>query len=166
MLRFSPKIAFVFASVVLVGHVAFHYPDLPQTLAVHFDARGRPNGFASREAFLLMNVGVVAFFSLLFWAVGWTRKLSPRFANVPYKDYWLSGERREASMAFVIGWARWLLALVVVLNVLLMGSVLHANLRTPVEIGEWPLYETGAFLVVLAGMIVWLLRRFPRPPGQ
>ena len=165
-IRFTPVAAFVAASIVLVGHVVFHYADLPQTVAAHFDWRGRANGFASRQAFLLMNIGVVALFALLFWGVGHMRKLSPRFVNLPHKDYWLSPERREASMAFVVDWTRWFFALVTLLNVLLMGSVLHANLKIPVEIGDWPLYETGAFLVVLAGMIVWLLRRFPRPPAQ
>jgi len=165
-LRFTPKIAFVLASVVLIGHVVFHYADLPQTLAVHFDARGRPNGFASREAFLLMNIGIAAFFALMFWGVGFVQRLSPRFVNLPHKDYWLSPARREASMAFITNWARWLFALAMALNVLVMGSVLHANLKTPVEIGPWPHYLAGAFLVVLAGMTLWLLRRFPRPPAQ
>jgi len=165
-IRFTPVTAFALASVVLLGHVVFHYADLPQMLAVHFDVRGRPNGLASREGFFLMNVGIVAFFALLFLGVGRMEKLSPRFVNLPHKDYWLAPERREASMAFVTNWARWLFALAIVFNVLLMGGVLHANLRTPVEIGAWPLYLTAGFLIVLAGMIVWLLRRFPRPPAQ
>ena len=165
-LRFTPATAFVLAAIALLGHVAFHYPALPQNVARHFDWRGRPNGFSSKEAFLIMNVAIVAFFALLFWAMGYAQKLAPQFVNIPNKAYWLSAERREASMAFITNWARWLLALVMALNVLLMGSLLHANLSQPIEIGDSPLYETAAFFGIFAGMVVWLLRRFPRPPAQ
>jgi uncharacterized membrane protein len=162
-MRFTPTTAFILAAIAFAGHVAFHYPQLPQDVATHFDWRGRPNGFASREALLVLSGVAVLVFGLLFWAVGFVRWLPPQFVNIPNKGHWLSPERREASLAFVADWARWVLALVMLLQALIMGGVLHANLRPPVELGDGPLYETAGFLVALAGMIVWLYRRFPRP---
>ena len=162
-IRFTATLAFSLAAIFVVGHVAFHYAQLPPAIALHFDWRGRPNGFASKETLLIVGVAAVSVLALLFWGVGRMQGVSPQYVNMPNKDYWLSGERREASMVFVTNWARWVLALVMALQAMLMTSVLHANLGAPVALGVGPLYETAAFFVALAAMIVWLYRRFPRP---
>lgn len=68
--------AMVLASLVLT---AVLYPALPATIPIHWDAAGRPNGYAPRAAAFLLGPGLMAALLALFAALPW---LSPRGMNV------------------------------------------------------------------------------------
>lgn len=85
--------------VALVAvQIAWYWPHLPATIASHFDAAGRPNGWMSREAFVGVYVGVVFLLTVVFSTI---RFVPPSLWNLPNKAYWLAPERRAATVARV-----------------------------------------------------------------
>lgn len=53
------------------------WDQLPARMAVHFDMNWRANGWASREAALVLGVGVVAFMLLVFTSASYAVSMSP-----------------------------------------------------------------------------------------
>src|SRR6478672_2276356 len=88
---------------------------LPDQVAMHFGARGEPNGWASRDGYLALMVAQVVVLPalLLVLKVGLPR-WSPRFLKVPNRDYWLAEPRRNASLRRVAAFVATLDVLVVV----------------------------------------------------
>jgi uncharacterized membrane protein len=80
---------------LVVVQLLWYLPRLPATVASHFDASGRANGWMSREAFVGIYVGVVALLAGLFAAL---RLVPTSLWNLPDRDYWLAPERRDATM--------------------------------------------------------------------
>ena len=56
----NKKIALVWGLVFLavVGYLFFIEGDLPDSLAVHFDINGNPNGFQTKEVFILSLIHI------------------------------------------------------------------------------------------------------------
>ena len=65
------------ATVILAMLIAtvVAYPQLPNTVPIHWDAHGRANGWGPRWSLFLWGPGIMAAFVLLFAALPW---LSPR----------------------------------------------------------------------------------------
>lgn len=161
--RVSPIVAFGLAEIAFLGHALFHLPALPERIAVHFGPAGNPNSFVTHTGFLIGTFVAAAGLAALYLGAGALAKAPARLINLPHKAYWFGGEREAASRAFFAQWLRWLAVLVAVFWAFVMANLLHANLATPVRMGDVVLYETIVFLFALLGMIFWLYRRFPAP---
>ena len=73
---------FLFQFLVLAGALAataILYPHLPGTVATHWDWRGQPNGYSSREMLYLVGPGLLAAFMVLTAVLPW---LSPKRFDV------------------------------------------------------------------------------------
>jgi uncharacterized membrane protein len=84
-----------------VVQIIYYYPQLPEIVASHFDGRGAPNDWSSKNAFftlyaaiLLMLVGIFILFP------GWSEKRARFGMKLPHRDYWLAPERLEKTRAF------------------------------------------------------------------
>ena len=80
----------------------YYYPKMPDMMASHFGNRGFPNGWSSKNTFFLIYSGAIAMIGLIFFSLPLSFKLFPDSRiNLPNKDYWLSPERREETIAFI-----------------------------------------------------------------
>jgi len=148
-----------------IGLALWQHTQLPARVATHFDFQGRPNGWMARETHTIAEIVLLLLMGGLFQGLAWFNDRLPiQFINVPHRDYWLTGERRAASMA----WLRQLFLLIgsgLVVNFgVLFWQVYLANVR-----GE-PRLTSAAVLPVLVGagvviVVVAILRRFRRPPN-
>jgi len=84
-----------------VVQIIYYYPQLPEVVASHFDGRGAPNNWSSKNGFfalyaaiLLMLVGIFILFP------GWSEKRARFGMKLPHRDYWLAPERLEKTRAF------------------------------------------------------------------
>jgi serine/threonine-protein kinase len=139
---------------------------LPEIVAVHFDASGTPNGFATREAcrqFMLSFTLAVPVFIVFVTAL--LPRLIPRaMINIPNRDYWLAPERADASVNFLSEQGIWFGCIFLVFLTWVDEVLVKANTVSP------PVFPTGVFLgsmaLLFAAIVIWavrMFRRFSRP---
>lgn len=162
---------FLFCLMVVLGvlrcvHV---YPQLPDTMASHFTARGIPNGWQPKPALFLL-IGVVIMVSAI-PAFIVPRRLPAMPAdriNLPNQSYWLAAERREDTWRFFRAQMAWWGCALLLLLLYTMSAAINANLPSIGYFnwrGMW--YALGAFLLFTTLWIVHLLRHFYNlPPTQ
>ena len=92
-------IVFVCLVVAAAAFVFSTIDQLPETVATHYGAGGRANGWMTRSGYLLfMMVFLLGFSTLVSFLIGFIPHKLPRLTNIPNRGYWLAEERREGSL--------------------------------------------------------------------
>lgn len=159
-----PLALFIAALVAGVAEFAYRYPKLPDQVASHFDAAGKPNGWTSkREAATTMAVvaGILTFSLGIACLVV---SVSPASAfNVPRKDYWTAPEREPIVRRMVLQRLLWFMAATMLLLAYVSHLVLDFNLQGGGRLTAWtPLGVYLAFVAVWCGEMFWAFYRAPR----
>lgn len=144
--------------------LALTYGSLPERVATHFSGAGAPNGWMSRQGFLLFQVGMVAVMAAVFFGLPrLLAKVPAKSINVPNREYWTRPDRLPEFHAILARYMGWMGVLVLGLMVGLFALTLRANLQ-----GEPRLEPTaaglmlGLFLVADLAWLVLFLTRFTR----
>jgi len=163
--RRLPPVLLALALAAAAVYLLASIPALPERVATHFGAGGRPNGWMTRDGYRLFMLGFVVGLPLFMVAmVGVLPRYVPRRTNVPNRDYWFAGERREAALAFMLAHACWLGVLMKAFMAAVHWSVAQANAANPVALATGPFVALiVAFVVLLAIWIAVLFRRFRLP---
>jgi len=156
-------IVFVCLVVAAAAFVFSTIDQLPETVATHYGAGGRANGWMTRSGYLVfMMVFLLGFSTLVSFLIGFIPHKLPRLTNIPNRDYWLAEERREGSLQFLSSHGWWLGCLIVLLS----GSM---HMRSSKLISQPPALPLAVFLPAsggfLFGVLVWIVmfyRRFPK----
>jgi uncharacterized membrane protein len=166
-MRKFPLLLFVMllaAAAALIFSLAGQLPDL---VAVHFDAAGRANGFMTRagcrDFMLLSTLGVPLLITI---ATALLPRLVPAsLINIPNRDYWLAPERARDSLAFLSEQGLWFGCIFVVFLACVDTMLVKANAVSP------PAFPNTLFVAMLifffcavGAWFVRMLRRF-RAPG-
>ena len=116
---------YLFISGLLGVTLQFFYASrLPATVANHFGFGGRPNGWMSNEANLVLGISMYVLITSLFLSMPVVLRKSPlSIINFPKKSYWLAPERKAASIPLI---ASWLQFMGVATNLFLL-IVFHSN---------------------------------------
>ena len=143
--------------LALAIRIALVWSELPDSMASHFGAGGRPDAFMSRGGFFvamgLIGGGSVA---AVFAAPLLLRITPTRLLNLPNREYWLANdERRDTALDRLAGLMGWIGAATTALLVVATELSVQANL----EKGN---LDEGTFLFFLAVyfvfVIVWLVQ--------
>ena len=159
-----PRLLYVLALVVAPIVVWTTSEPLPSRVATHFARGGYANGFMSHDAYLVF---ILAMTTVVPLAVVAATGLLPRVATsrikIRNREFWLSPQRREATLSFLTSHA---CAMGVLLTLFLVGIhflVLEANERTPPRLDEHAfMVVLIAFLLLIAVWIGTLVLRFAR----
>jgi hypothetical protein len=151
--------------LLAAADLAWHYPQLPERVATHFNAAGVADGWSSRRSYLTLTIINLAVLSLLFPGLHLlVRILPPRWINLPRRDYWFAPQREHYTRARLGELILWvglpMLATVSGLNHL----ALRANLTGTPELGPWPWVIVGANLLLVLTSVLVFMARFSRPP--
>ena len=139
---------------------------LPPRVASHFAADGRANGWMSREAYVGMMATMSLAMPFAIWiAATWLPRRWPRLVNVPFRDYWLAPERREATLARLARMGAWMALLGAALVAAIHVEVVLANRRVPPAAGDTMGWVTGLFAAAIAALVVATAWRFRVPKG-
>ena len=139
---------------------------LPPVVASHFAADGRANGWMSREAYAWMMALMSLVTPYVVWgAAAWLPRRWPRLVNLPFRDYWLAPERREATLARLGRMGLWMGLLSAALIAGIHVAVVLANRRVPPAAGDGMLWVLGPFVVAIVALVVWTAWRFRLPKG-
>lgn len=164
----TPAIALGLLSGVFLVCVAFSASGLPDHLATHFNASGRPDGWMPRASYLQFIIAFGLGLPFLVTAIfGLIPFLPIDLINIPRRDYWLGPERRDQSFAFLFHHSLWFACLGMAFVIGIHLLVLQAN-RAPE-----PRLSTPAILSLggcfMAGVVLWivmLVRHFKRAPDR
>lgn len=157
-----PSFLFWLLVLVVSVRVAAVWDALPETMASHFDVSGRPDGWASREAFVLAVGGITLLVLLPLTWPGWLRRLPVSWINVPYKEYWWP-DRWDEAVVILGKYLGWFALATAALLAFAVELVLRANLAREGLDG-------GAMLIALGGYLgfalLWMVGLFRalRPP--
>ena len=147
--------------VSVVQHV-WYFPQLPDRVATHFGADGRPNDWMSRTGSTLTLAGIQLGVPLFLAGVtSLARRLPNSMINIPHKEYWLHPDRREASLAYTGGMLAWIAVMTSVFMILIGHLTFLANktgtgLNLVLFTTALGSYLLGVFAV--AGRSVWRFR--------
>ena len=162
----SKNSAVYFVAFLLVASIAQHawyWPQLPERVATHFGADGQPNDWMSRTASTLLLAGLqigVPLFLMLINAI--SGRLPASMLNIPNKDYWLSPERRGATLCHMSRMMTWIIVLTASFMIVTAHLTFLAN-RNGTGL-NMPVFGTalGIFLLCvfsIAGNSMWHFRR-------
>ncbi len=163
-MRNISRILFIVALLLCIAQAVYYYPLLPDRVASHFGASGRPDAWSSKDAFVKIYLIVVAFVAVLFSGIGSLLGRTPAsLINLPNKDYWLSPERAEETIALLSRQFLWFGSA----TLLLLLDIFHQSFR--VHLGKaQSLEHPVASLVVYVGFtVIWsilLIAKFMRRP--
>jgi hypothetical protein len=141
---------------------------LPERVASHFDLRGNADSWMQRSSFLAVLAAVIALVALMF---GGLRALLPHLPdsliNMPNRDYWLTPERRAATLRRSADALTWIGSATLALFVAILWITVDANFGgEPVAIGSAGWVAVGVYLAVVAAISLRMLRAFRLPRGR
>lgn len=155
-----PYAAFLGAGLLCVGQALHYAPLLPERLASHFGPGGTPNGWMPRDIFIKLNIGVVAFLTVMLLTVSFKmRSLDAASIKLPNKDYWMAPERRRETAEFLSGYFLWFGTA----TLLLMLDVFHQVFRYNLFLShalEHPLASLGVYIAFTIAWVAGLQLRF------
>ena len=140
------------------------FGELPERVALHFDANGAADGWMSRDSYRLAVLGcLVGLPSLLVWVMAGLPRLTKGSGQIPNNEYWFAPERRHATESYLLSHSSWLGCMTVAIVYGMYILILRANAMSP------PLLARDRFflmlLIYLCGLGWWFmtfLRYFQR----
>ncbi len=166
-MRPAATATFVLLLVLAAGQAAWFWPQLPETVASHFDGSDRPDAWSSRGEFFAVHGGVLVLTALVF--LGLPRvigRLPNSLINLPNKRYWLAPERRRESLDHLARQLHWFGAASTALVIYVVQIVIDTNISSEYQLSDtmvWALVLYGLFVIV---WLVKLLSRFGRVPQE
>lgn len=150
-----PRAVLSFLFSLFLCQIVYYYPNLPEKVAVHFNAFGEPDNWASKRSYLIFQIILLVFTALVTFGLPLLLKKLPASAiNIPHKDYWLAPERQRETFSILQRKFEWfgvgLCALIISINQLaIRANLLGQNLPA----ASW--YILGAFLLFV---VLWSIR--------
>jgi uncharacterized membrane protein len=141
----------IFAVLILYGvlQARFYSSKMPEVMASHFGASGRPNGWQTHSAVFLTELLVVSLAGLVGFVLPWTMKAIPvSLMNLPNKDHWLAPDRRAGTLAYFRVQFAWMGSALLAFLLFVMELAFRANLATPHQLNN------RAFI---AGLVTFLV---------
>ncbi len=145
------------ALLLLTALQQWYYFDLlPEKTAIHFGPSGRPDGWASPETAVSINLLITVIIAALFLGINWIVPRVPYdLINIPNRDYWLAPERRQKTLNDVLRYLLWFADLTLLFMLVVYQGVIEFNLSGRYVSIWWPL---GIYLF-LTGVWIWHMYR-------
>jgi len=146
---------------IFIAQTVYYYPNLPETIATHFDGAGRADGFMTKQFFVVFEAGllllIIAEFTLLPFLI---EKIPDSMINLPNKHYWLGETRRGETFLSIRKYFEWFSILLLVMFTAVNQLVFHANIyrENLSSVGMWLIL--GVFFVLVLAWLVSFVRRF------
>ena len=140
------------------------YAELPPVVASHFGVDGQPNGFMSKQVFLLFGLlplGIAALIGLVVPRV--TRAMPVSLSNLPNREHWLAPGRKDEALAYLSSYLEWVSVGMLAFFIFVYELVFRANAEhTGLANGPF-LTGLATFMVLMLLSLVALVRRFALP---
>lgn len=142
----------------------WYWPQLPERMAIHFDAKGMPNDWMGKVPATLLSISLVTLLPMFFLSFSQViRWLPASMINLPHREYWLAPERREESFRWMTGWMIWftLFILIFIIAINHLTFIANRDSQPLSAVAFWGML--GSFLFSTFGFVVIMIRRFAKP---
>ncbi|MGH9335094.1 MAG: DUF1648 domain-containing protein, partial [Vicinamibacteria bacterium] len=140
-----------------VLQLLYYYPRVPDEVASHFDGRGNPDGYQSRDGFFGMSAAMLVLAVGLFGGLGAIfRRIPSKWFNLPHRDYWLAPERREETLDFITGQLEWYGAATLLLFLFVVQMAVEANFGPERRLDAGSIWLVLGLYLLFNG--IWLTR--------
>ncbi len=157
-------VTFCMVLLVLLLLTLNSMPQVPNPIAVHFDATNAPDHWVSRQFYVnVVLINIMGAPLLLFWLMGWMPRLTGGRGQVPNSDYWFDRERRKQTYDFLLQHASWLGSMTAAVIYVIHILILRANVIKPPQLSSDRLVTV--ILIYLFGLAWWtsaFFRHFKR----
>lgn len=161
-----PKLIFVFLALYAAVHFSSVYPRLPGLVASHFNSRGAPSGWQTKEAFFGVFVGVSVLVAVIGFGVPRIIAAMPaQLVNLPNKRYWLAPEHLAETTEFLNSYFAWFACAIYLTMVFAFDYAIQSNLHPenpPGPARMW--YVLAGLLAFMLSGTIGMLAKFLRPP--
>ena len=164
--RTSAIIVFLLLCVACVAHALYYYPRLPAQIAHHFDTSGQPDVWGSKIQFLIIYLATIAVIAATFLGFGLAlSKIPNSLISLPNKEYWLTPERRQQTLGYLLPRFFWLgsLALLLILDIFHQTVLLHLGKAT--KLSHFGL-SIGIYLVITFAWCITIYKKFSKKQSQ
>jgi hypothetical protein len=160
------RVFFIFV-VLLCGFETVRLWSLsPDVMAVHFNALGNPDRFVPRFEFFSDEVKTVFVVIVLGLVVQLLPMILPvEWINMPNREYWLSPERREATIDRFSYFGAALFALILVVIQAVFELAVSANLHEPIVFAAPIMVPIIIGLIIVSFIMLFRLSRSFRLPS-
>lgn len=152
-----------FLVVGFIGQIIYYYPNLPERMASHFNASGKPDGWMSKSVFLIFEgvvlTMIIAEFTLLPLLI---EKMPDSLISLPNKDYWLANERRAETFSAIRVYFEWFSVGLLGLFIAINEFVFRANLNQK-NLSDWTWIILLIFLTFVGISTFKFARQFKSP---
>lgn len=160
--RASAITVFVILCLVCVAHALYYYPSLPEHVALHFDASGKPDASGNKVQVLVIYIFTIVVMVATFLGFGLLLpKLSDSAINLPNKDYWLAPERRQQTLDYIISRFLWLGSLTMILLLVVFDQSFQVHLGNATKLEHFWII-IAIYLALTTWVCIALYRRFQR----
>jgi uncharacterized membrane protein len=151
------KYTFIVSAVLFILLQLIYYPQMPDNVAIHFNANGEVNGWTPRNANLIMSCIIVLIITLSFVGLPYIlRNISCNLISIPKKDYWLSANNKERLIMIL---SKYLYSIGLATN-LFMIFLFHQLYRFNIHaIDRVSIISIVPFLIIIFGFTIHLLVR-------
>jgi len=125
---------------------------LPDKVASHFGPGNAPNGFMTRDGYLVFMLAFAVVLPIFVAAmIGLLPRARSNSINIPHKTYWLDPKRKEETLDALSAHGAWLGSLIALFIAALHYVLIVANASSP------PRLPADLFSMLLGGFVVGLL---------
>ena len=160
VLRYRIALGLFFViTISFLGFVLWGHGQLPERVPIHFDFGGNPDRVSVKAELTIVNLSV-GILMLLCFGVGamLIEKVPAKYINLPNRDYWLSPERKEKSLAD----ANFYYVAIGIVSMVLMWAIYHATFQVAMKRDETlslgPFGVAGYMVAVLILIVMMFLR--------
>ncbi len=157
-------LCFAVCAAIAAAYIAATAGQLPSQVASHFGADDAPNGWMSRDGYLLFMLAFgVGLPAVVAGSIAFLPRMWPNAINIPHREYWLAPAHRQQAIDTLGAYGAFLGCLLSLFLAGIHHVVVEANRATPAAL------PAGLFFTVLGvfglALVVWigsLARQFRR----
>ena len=163
-----PKLIFALLALYAAIHFSSVYSQLPDVVASHFNGRGAPNGWQTKQAFFTVLVAMTVLCVVIGFGLARLIGAMPiQLINLPNKRYWLAPEHRDDTLNWLKAYFGWFACGIYVVMIVAYDYAAQSNLHPDHPPGVARLWYTlGGFLTFVIAWLVQIFVRFRHLPGS
>jgi uncharacterized membrane protein len=158
-----PAIVWVIVCAAAIIQALYYYPQLPERIATHFGASGHADGWSTKQDFITVYLGILAFVIALFTVLTYAVSTLPvSWINLPNKQYWFAAQQRQQTLAFLRRYPLWFASATVLLIIDMFHQTFLVNMGKAKSLPH-PTLSLAVYIGFTAYWVIGLFLRFRKP---